>query len=504
MMRAQLVLRGLLGALPLLSVAWAAHAQAPLPPYLGCTVGRGRLLTSENGLRGGTVGDFDRSRSPDLALLDRDNIVIVLTDSTLLRQGSCAEGVSASTFAAQRPQAIDVIGVDATLDLAVLQASSSTKNAALFIGNGTGAFTPGLTSRADLLTDPRAMAAGLIDQNSLPDLVVGDANTLAVMLAPGGASVEYLVTQRLTLGNNPVQEVGLADFSHDGLLDIASLDFGGTVRVFAQTAAGEFNTTAAASRSLQAGASPQDMQIADADLDDPNSLPPLNGDENADIVFLSTNAGAGQLQVFLGNATDANFTVRNPIPAGEDPAALALGDFNLDGDLDVAVADAGASQVLIFLGDGTGALSQDDVSLATGSIPTGILVANVDDDAYDDIITTNIDGSITIFLSSNPPSTPTPTPTETGLPTPTSTASPTAQATPSETPTSSPSRTVTNTRTPEPTRTETETPITPGIFAVQGEGCAHISGGSAGLSDGMPLLVLAALAMLRRVSSRRR
>ena len=60
------------------------------------------------------------------------------------------------------------------------------------------------------------------------------------------------------------------------------------------------------------------------------------------------------------------------------------------------------------------------------------------------------------------------------------------------------SRTFTLTRTPERTRTFTETPITPGIFAVQGEGCAHVGTG-ARASDAMPLLVLAALALIRRI-----
>jgi MYXO-CTERM domain-containing protein len=281
-------------------------------------------------------------------------------------------------------------------------------------------------------------------------------------------------------------------------LDVASVDLLGEIRVFVQTQPGTF--AAIPSRSL--GAFPEDMQVAD-----PRKTGDFNRDLIPDLAFIGrSNSGNGELRVFLGrrDGGTVSFDARSAIAGGTDPSALALGDLNGDGRLDAVVTDAATSEVRFYLGDGNGGLSLNGTPRPTGAAPRGVMLADVDDDNRPDVITTNGDGTITVFLSSNPPPTPTatPTPVDTATLTPSPTPDDTATLTPSLTSTPSAththSRTPTRSRTPENTRTVTQTPITPGIFAVEGEGCAHVAGSGASASDAMPFVVLAALALLRR------
>ena len=477
-------------AAAVVGLARVAAAQ-PLPSYVSCTVPRSTLGTTAGALHGGAVGDFDGNRSTDLALVDNNQIVIALTNITFFKRGSCPEGITAGSVMAQSPTdvAVALINGDSIPDLAVTE--QSLKNVALFTGAGTGGFMPGGTSPT--LNNPLTVAVADLTNDGLSDLIVGDGNTVVLML--GKSDGTYAISLTLPLGDEQVLAVRLADFNGDSQLDIAAVDLLGTVRLFLQQTPGTF----AAPLTFSVGGFPTDMQVAD---------PLTNGDFNHDFIpdlaFITTD---GQLRVFLGqrNGDTVSFAAQSPVAAGTNPAALGLTDLNGDGRLDAVVTDTSINVVRFFLGDGTGALSQSGPARSTGGAPNGVLLADLDDDRLDDVITTNqSDGSLTIFLSSDPPPTPTrtatppftPTITPTDTPTVTQTETPSLTLTP--TPTDTPTATPTASATPSPSRTGSPTiTSTPGFFQVMGTGCADIGGGGQ-MIDAMPLLGLAALLLLRR------
>jgi hypothetical protein len=224
-----------------------------------------------------------------------------------------------------------------------------------------------------------------------------------------------------------------------------------------------------------------------------------NSDPVPDLAFV-TKTGTGKLTVLLGqiDAGALSFHPQPSVDAGSSPTALGLSDLDGDGKLDAVVTDSSSSRVRFFLGDGTGRLTQSGDPRPTGNSPSGLLLANIDGDGLDDVITTNQSGSITIFLSSAPPATPTRTPTQTPLPSSTPTETGTPADTPTVTPTDTPTGTPTSTPNFTPTKTGTATvTATFGFFQVSGQGCADVTG-ARGFSDAMPLVVLAALALLRR------
>jgi FG-GAP-like repeat len=466
------------------------------PRYDVCTIGNTSLGTTSQGLRGGVVGRFDDDLSPDFALLDSDKIVIVRTDTAEFNAVNCSKAVPrvAPLMGPTNPIAIaaGLIDNDARLDLAVAQG----ENILLFIGDGAGGFMepdPVDQTKTLAIGQAETLAIGTLTNDGRTDLAVGRENSVVLLL--GDADGGFASGSPLTLGNQTVLRVRLADFNGDTNLDVAAVDPNGSVRVFVQTSPGAFAEPVTRS----AGIFPTDMQVG-----------LVNGDVIPDLVFVGNDrTGAGYLTVLLGTLTEGvlDFAAPTVVPAGTAPSAVALSDLDGDGHVDAAVTDATEARLRVYLGEGTGALMQSGDPLDTGVAANGVLLANLDGQRKDDIITTNVDGSLTIFLDGDHLSTPTPTPTQTSLPTSTITLTPaitptaTPTETPSETPTETPTLTPSRTRTPTRTRTVTETPITPGVFAVQGEGCAHVgAGGSA--SDAMPLVVLAALALLRRRAKR--
>ena len=172
-----------------------------------------------------------------------------------------------------------------------------------------------------------------------------------------------------------------------------------------------------------------DMQIGD-----------FNGDTVPDLVFATA---AGKVRILLttssGGTLGFDETTGANIDAGTNPVAVAVGDLD-GGALDVAAVSG--DEVRRFHGDGDGGLTLIGSPLLTGnSTATGVLIANVDTDDRNDIITTDgSDGSVTIFLSSAPAPTVTLTPTLTGTITQTPTITPTITVTPTPGNTGNPDR----------------------------------------------------------------
>src|SRR5262249_60081786 len=86
----------------------------------------------------------------------------------------------------------------------------------------------------------------------------------------------------------------------------------------------------------------------------------------------------GSVDVLLGKG-DGTFTARHSYPAAVGPAAVALGDFNGDGKLDLAVANTGGNNISVLLGQGSGtfAAAPDD---PVGSFAKAVAVGGFNGD----------------------------------------------------------------------------------------------------------------------------
>jgi len=113
----------------------------------------------------------------------------------------------------------------------------------------------------------------------------------------------------------------------------------------------------------------------------------VNRDGSADI--LVANGGSGNVSVYLGDGK-GGFSQPNgsPFSTGQNPTDIAPGDFNGDGNLDVAIANHGAKLVTVLLGNGKGQFSfapGSPFNVASNPHPHGIAVADFNGDKKPDI-----------------------------------------------------------------------------------------------------------------------
>lgn len=126
----------------------------------------------------------------------------------------------------------------------------------------------------------------------------------------------------------------------------------------------------------------------------------FNGDGIADMVEVTLahdgDSSRHFLTVRLGRAdgTFASLPSHNPI--GRDPRALAVGDFNGDGNLDVIVGDGdGAMQE--FLGDGTGKMRNAGNVATLGSVAS-LAIGRFTHDGHLDLVVSEPDSNSGVIL----------------------------------------------------------------------------------------------------------
>src|SRR5215472_5903482 len=119
----------------------------------------------------------------------------------------------------------------------------------------------------------------------------------------------------------------------------------------------------------------------------------FDGDGNVDLaVVINGNASIGDdgsVSILFGNG-DGTFHAAVNIAAGKNPVAIAVSDFNGDGRPDLAVInnDGGTGNVGILLGNGNGTF-RSPVDYATGTGPNMVSVADFNGDLKPDLVVEN-------------------------------------------------------------------------------------------------------------------
>ena len=115
--------------------------------------------------------------------------------------------------------------------------------------------------------------------------------------------------------------------------------------------------------------------------------------------YCVTPAANGYLVLLLGDGK-GNLTSQTPIPLGKNPSAIATGDFNKDGNLDVVVADSVTNSVTILFGNGDGTFSTKIFSVTVGNAPSQLRVADFNGDGYPDVVVGDgADGKVYVLLN---------------------------------------------------------------------------------------------------------
>ncbi|HTD12686.1 MAG TPA: VCBS repeat-containing protein [Steroidobacteraceae bacterium] len=111
----------------------------------------------------------------------------------------------------------------------------------------------------------------------------------------------------------------------------------------------------------------------------------FNADGNVDLIV--ANEGGNSVSVFLGNG-DGTFQQAVDYTVGTTPISVAVGDFNGDGKPDIVVANQGSNNVSVLLGNGDGTFQQA-VDYAVGASPASVAVGDFNGDGKLDITVAN-------------------------------------------------------------------------------------------------------------------
>src|SRR5580658_474305 len=122
----------------------------------------------------------------------------------------------------------------------------------------------------------------------------------------------------------------------------------------------------------------------------------------ASVTVVNPSPGGGPSNVMFFEVTPASSSIALGAPptfgAGTDPDAVAVGDFNGDGKLDLVVANEGSNNVGILLGNGDGTF-QAAVNYGVGSAPTSVAVGDFNGDGKLDLAVVNeLSNNVSILL----------------------------------------------------------------------------------------------------------
>ena len=123
----------------------------------------------------------------------------------------------------------------------------------------------------------------------------------------------------------------------------------------------------------------------------------FNGDGHLDLAVAAS--GAAEVAVLLGNG-DGTFQTAVTYPTGNVPSAVVAADLNGDGYLDLITADSGSGSLSLLPGNGDGTFGTA-LHVAVGATPMALAVADFNGDGYPDIAVANADSNTVSLLLGN-------------------------------------------------------------------------------------------------------
>ena len=224
---------------------------------------------------------------------------------------------------------------------------------------------------------------------SFTDVTTGNPVAAPVTLNTSTATTALTPQVTTATGTNSLPVwTELADVNGDGYPDLIASLFG-TDSVTVQLGNGDGTFGTATSILIAPGFGPAEVHAVS-----------LRGNGTLDLIVGSFNLN--EIAVLVGNG---NGTFQSPVfytvgTAANTPTSLTTGDFNRDGNLDVAVANTGDNTVSILLGNGTGALVPEGSPIPVGHVPEAIRAGDFNADGYSDLAVANYsDGTVTTFLN---------------------------------------------------------------------------------------------------------
>jgi uncharacterized repeat protein (TIGR01451 family) len=304
----------------------------------------------------------------------RDFVVIPILNNPMFGTASVYTMANSPTY-----MAVGDFNGDGKLDVAVANYS----NVSVFLGNGSGGFAAAVTYSSGG-SYPYAIVAGDFNGDGKTDLAVTNYYSGTVGVLPGNGDGTFGAAVTYSSGGTDPNSIAVGDFNGDGKQDLVVTNYFGTaVGVLLGNGLGGFAPVTTFS---SGGSEPVSVAVGD-----------FNGDGKQDVVVGNYGSGYGSVGLLLGNgaggfAAPLIYSTGN----GDGLSSLAVGDFNDDGHLDVAVANNWNGNVGVLLGNGAGGFGSLKTFSSGGSDPQCLAVGDFNRDGNLDLVVTNGSGTGTV------------------------------------------------------------------------------------------------------------
>ncbi|MBN8651019.1 MAG: VCBS repeat-containing protein [Cytophagales bacterium] len=366
------------------------------------------------------VGDFNKDGNLDVVTISQQS-----TNALTLLLGDGAGNLAAPIHfnAGSTPQGIAVgdMNKDGNLDVLVTNRGTPS-DVYVYLGNGSGNF-----AAPTIITIANVWDITIADFNgdTNPDFAVYVGNNVQVWFGNGTGTI-YTLGPTITSFGISANPIISADLDGDGDMDIlassgytlndGSGNFSARV-ILSQTGsvyrvadinndshpdiiANDHNQNTPNMRVLLGNGSGTFTLLAKFEIRgyaNGIEVADVNNDGNPDVVSIGAWGGVPVADVLLGDGTGYFTNVPIKYPTTTDPRDIAKGDFNEDGEIDIALTHA-SSIVTIYLGAGNGRFTKTLTNYATGALPQYVITFDYNKDNHLDLVTLNWSGaSITVL-----------------------------------------------------------------------------------------------------------
>jgi hypothetical protein len=187
-------------------------------------------------------------------------------------------------------------------------------------------------------------------------------------------------------GNGP-QSIASGDFNEDGDMDAVVVNYlQGNLSVYFGNGDGTFENQV----SIEGGSVPTEVEVADIDND--NNLDVIWCQNSSAVLMVAKGNGNGTFQSVVASVVD------NWLDSYRQQFVLV--DLSEDGDLDVVVNDHDGDRIVVMIGDGNGSFSASQ-TLTTGNQPLDVTIGDFNNDGNADIACgyAYTENFITVFMN---------------------------------------------------------------------------------------------------------
>jgi uncharacterized protein (TIGR03437 family) len=305
--------------------------------------------------------------------------------SQAIPSGTLTAGAGIPVGTAPNSVAVGDFNGDGIPDLAV--ANYTSDDVTVLLGQNSGGFAaaPGSPFPAALGGNPYSVAVGDFNGDGNQDLAIAAVTSDNVTVLLGDGRGDFAEAPGSPFGVG-LQPffVAVGDFNGDGIPDLAVANAAGN-SVTVLVANGSGGFTEPRGSPYATGTTPESVAVGD-----------FNGDGNPDLAVANVNSN--NVTVLLGNGLGGfEPAPGSPFPVGTNPFSVAAGDFNGDGIADIAAANQGDSTVTVLLGSASGVFTKPTGSpFAAGEAPFSMAVGDFNGDGIQDLAMAN--GSVRVLL----------------------------------------------------------------------------------------------------------